>query len=405
MSYRETIDWLYSLQTLGIKLGLENMQRLIAVLGLEKNHATVFHVAGTNGKGSTCAMIDSICRASGRRSGFFSSPHLVQYRERIRVDGVMISEADVIRLAGDIRKLAQEWGAHPTFFEVTLGMALLYFRENEVDAIVLETGMGGRLDATNAVASDVCVVTPIGLDHQQWLGSTLGEIAGEKAGIFKKGVPVVSAPQDAEAAVVLIAKAAAAGAPLTFATEAWEKSPVALTGAHQKWNAACAVAAIRASRIGDGQIERGLLETHWPGRFQRITLSAETEIVLDGAHNEAGLHVLIAAWRAEFGNAPVPVVVGIAESKNTAAMLAMLCPLASELILARFESPRASDPHALKRALPANAPSARVCESVPAMLELLRTESPPRALIAGSLFLIGETLGLLDAENFEASAQ
>src|SRR5205823_14491966 len=198
---------LYGLQRFGIKLGLENIRRLLdeccssvcvkrpAFAAASASAPKVIHVAGTNGKGSVCAMIDSICRVQGYRTGLFTSPHLVTFRERIRVNGEMISEDAVADGLTIIRNLVADWDPHPTFFEVTTALALKHFSEARIDVVVLETGLGGRLDATNAVQSDVSVITPIGLDHEEWLGNTLAQIAGEKAGIIKPGMPVVSAPQ------------------------------------------------------------------------------------------------------------------------------------------------------------------------------------------------------------------
>src|SRR5262245_29630575 len=212
MTYKQALTWLYSLQRFGIKLGLENTRRLLdeCCIGGRRgerpmsNAASastpkVIHVAGTNGKGSVCAMIDSICRLQGYRTGLFISPHLVTFRERIRVNGEMISEDAVAEGLKTIRDLIADWDPHPTFFEVTTALALKHFGDAKIDIAILETGLGGRLDATNAVQTDVSVITPISLDHEKWLGHTLAEIAAEKAGIIKPGVPVVSAPQQPQA--------------------------------------------------------------------------------------------------------------------------------------------------------------------------------------------------------------
>jgi dihydrofolate synthase/folylpolyglutamate synthase len=231
LNYKQALAWLYSLQRFGIKLGLENIRRLLDELSRSGGFQTavgdleialpckVIHVAGTNGKGSVCAMIDSICRAQGYRTGLFISPHLVTFRERIRINGEMISETAVADGLTMIRALIADWEPHPTFFEVTTALALKHFRDAKIDVAILETGLGGRLDATNAVQSDVSVITPIGLDHEEWLGHTLAEIAGEKAGIIKPGVAVVSAPQRPEAEHVIRARAAECGAPLQSINE------------------------------------------------------------------------------------------------------------------------------------------------------------------------------------------
>jgi dihydrofolate synthase/folylpolyglutamate synthase len=172
LTYKEALAWLYSLQRFGIKLGLENIRRLLAELDVDFRGTRVIHVAGTNGKGSVCAMIDSICRAQGYRTGLFTSPHLITFRERIRLNGEMISEDAVTNGLITIRNLVTGWDPHPTFFEVTTALALKYFSEAQIDLAILETGIGGRLDATNAIQSDVSVITPIDFDHEQWLGNT-----------------------------------------------------------------------------------------------------------------------------------------------------------------------------------------------------------------------------------------
>ncbi|MFL6539832.1 MAG: bifunctional folylpolyglutamate synthase/dihydrofolate synthase, partial [Chthoniobacterales bacterium] len=191
MNYREALAWLYGTQLFGIKLGLDSIRRLVAELDVPAPEQRIIHVAGTNGKGSVCAMTDSILRAAGYRSGLFTSPHLVTFRERIQVNGEMISEDEVAAGLTTIRELIREWDPHPTFFEIVTALALRHFKRSACDVFVLETGMGGRLDATNVVTPVVSVITPIDYDHQKWLGHSLGEIAAEKAGIIKPGVPVV----------------------------------------------------------------------------------------------------------------------------------------------------------------------------------------------------------------------
>ena len=250
INYREALAWLYSLQRFGIKLGLENTQRLLdqccsgvcvkrpALAAASASTPKVIHVAGTNGKGSVCAMIDSICRAQGYRTGLFTSPHLVTFRERIRLNGEMVSENAVANGLTTIRNLVADWDPHPTFFEVTTALALKCFSEAKLDLVILETGIGGRLDATNAIQSDVSVITRIDFDHEEWLGNTLAEIASEKAGIIKPRIPVVCAPQRPESEKVIRARAADCEAPLEFVTDSYDDSPIALPGDHQKQNAA-----------------------------------------------------------------------------------------------------------------------------------------------------------------------
>ena len=237
MNYQEALAWLYQTQRFGIKLGLENIQRLLSILQVPAMKQRIIHVAGTNGKGSVCAMIDAISRAEGYRTGLFTSPHLVTFRERIQVDGEMITEEKVAEGLTAIRQLIRAWDPHPTFFEITTALALVHFKERGCEVVALETGLGGRLDATNAVEPVVSVITPIGYDHQAWLGNSLEEIAGEKAGIIKARIPVVSAVQEPAAEKIIRARAADCDAPLQVIDESFTTSPVALAGAQQKQNA------------------------------------------------------------------------------------------------------------------------------------------------------------------------
>ena len=240
-------------------------------------HATkVIHVAGTNGKGSTCAMIDSIARACGTRCGLFTSPHLIDFRERIKVSGQEIPEDACASMLTELRDICERMETHPTFFEITVALAMRWFRDRECELVVLETGMGGRLDATTAVPADVCVITPIGLDHTQWLGDTLEAIAAEKAGIFVPGKAGISAPQESAARFVLEKEANEARSPLEFIEEPLLGYPIALPGEHQKWNAALAVAAAAPRRVATHLGHRPLwlgerllaraLRNHPPGR-------------------------------------------------------------------------------------------------------------------------------------------
>ncbi|MEN8867010.1 MAG: Mur ligase family protein, partial [Akkermansiaceae bacterium] len=248
MNYREAIDWLYSTQLFGIKLGLEAPRRLLREFLAFPAHTTkVIHVAGTNGKGSTCAMIDSLGRGLALRTGLFTSPHLIDYRERIRVSGAEITEERCAQLLTELRHLVADWDPHPTFFELTLALAMRHFRESGCELIALETGMGGRLDATTAVPADVCVITPIALDHTQWLGDTLTKIAGEKAGIAVKGKPLLSAKQPPEAQIEIERYANQTQAPLEFVTQPLLGYPIALAGEHQRHNASLACEAMVAA--------------------------------------------------------------------------------------------------------------------------------------------------------------
>jgi dihydrofolate synthase/folylpolyglutamate synthase len=418
VNYREALAWLYSLQRFGIKLGLENIRRLLAELSRKGNLQIalggleaaapwkVIHVAGTNGKGSVCAMIDSIGRAQGYRTGLFTSPHLVTFRERIRINGRMISQDAVASGLTLIRNLAADWDPHPTFFEVTTALALKYFSEVKVDIFILETGLGGRLDATNAVQADVSVITPIDFDHEKWLGNTLAKIASEKAGIIKPGIPVVCAPQPAEAEKVIRARAAECRAPLHIVVRSYEDTPIALIGSHQKQNAALAVAALRAAKldIGEKSIARGLTTLDFPARFQRW----DKRTIIDGAHNPAAARMLADTWREIFSDQRATLVLAVLSDKNLCCICEALSPIATFVLLPKIRSERAAPPEALAKALASITPSLHhsITPSVGEALDVARAKANP-ILITGSLHFAGEVLAHLRGEPaaFEECAQ
>jgi dihydrofolate synthase/folylpolyglutamate synthase len=415
LNYQEALGWLYSLQRFGIKLGLENIRQLLdeccsgVRCGERQASASAFkvlHVAGTNGKGSTCAMIDSICRAQGYHTGLFISPHLVTFRERIRVDGEMISEKDVADGLTIIRDLIEDWNPHPTFFEVITALALRHFSEAQVGVVALETGLGGRLDATNTVQSDVSVITPIGLDHEEWLGYTLAEIAGEKAGIIKPSVPVVSAAQQPEAEEVIRARAAECGSPLQFINETYDRSPVGLRGQHQKQNAAIAIAAIRAANIelNEKAVVRGLASIEWPARFQKW----DKRTIIDGAHNPSAARILARTWREVFGDQKATLVLAILSDKDLRGVCKQLAPIAASVLLPKIRSERAAQPEELTKLFSDIAPSLphSITSNVADALMLARANPNP-ILITGSLHFAGEVLAHLRSEPaaFEECAQ
>ncbi len=396
-SYREALAWLFATQRFGIKLGLENTHRLLAALDLPRPNERIIHVAGTNGKGSVCALLDAVCRAAGYRTALFTSPHLITFRERIQVDGEMISEEDVTRGLTKIRELVAAWEPHPTFFEITTALALDYFRERKAEIVILETGMGGRLDATNAVQPIVSVLTPIDLDHQKWLGATLPEIAREKAGIIKPGVPVVSALQPPEAERVIRDRAAELGAPLDFVRQPLLRLPVALGGTHQKENAALALSALHTAEIevNEEAIARGLATAVWPARFQRW----ETRTIIDGAHNPAGARILAQTWRETFGDQQATVILAVLEEKDVAEICRALAPIARRWLLPAICSARALRPGELRLTIRDQAPEApaAVFDSFGEAWEEAERDAAP-ILIAGSLHFAGEALAFLSGQ-------
>lgn len=397
MNYREALGWLYGTQRFGIKLGLENSRRLLHALDAPSPSQRILHVAGTNGKGSVCAMLDSICRAAGHLTGLFTSPHLITFRERIRVGGFLIDEQAVADGLTRIRELTRTWEPHPTFFEITTALALDFFRRQNTEIVVLETGMGGRLDATNAVAPVVSVITPIDFDHQMWLGHTLAEIAAEKAGIIKCGTPVVSAIQQGEVAEVLIARAAELHSSLEFIAAPAKPRAVALSGAHQQENAALALAALQAAQVATTpeSIDAGLRTVTWPARFQFWN----EQVVIDGAHNPAGARVLAETWRQQFGDRRATLILGVLKEKDVEVICATLAPLARRVFLPRLRAARAEKPEELAAILDRIIPDlpVEITADVSEAIERSRMLPDP-VLVAGSLHFAGEALAILEGK-------
>ncbi|MDQ3115945.1 MAG: bifunctional folylpolyglutamate synthase/dihydrofolate synthase [Verrucomicrobiota bacterium] len=396
-SYQEALAWLFGTQRFGIKLGLENTERLLAALDLPGPDERIIHVAGTNGKGSVCALLDSVCRAAGYRTALFTSPHLVTFRERIQVNGEMISEESVTRGLTRIRELVAAWDPHPTFFEITTALALDHFRELKAEIVILETGMGGRLDATNAVQPVVSVITPIDFDHQKWLGASLTEIAREKAGIIKPGVPVVSALQPPEAEAVIRERAAEVGGPLDFVRQPLQRLPVALGGTHQKQNAGLALSALHTAEIAvkEEAIARGLATVVWPARFQRW----DERTIIDGAHNPAGARILAQTWQEHFGEQQATVILAVLEEKDVTGICRALAPIARRWLLPAIRSARALRPEELRLTIQEQVPAA------PAAMFNSFAEAWPEAqqdaapiLITGSLHFAGEALAFLSGQ-------
>lgn len=403
MNYRDSLAWLFGTQSFGIKLGLENTQRLLEACGQPQDHLRFLHVAGTNGKGSTCVMMDSVLRAAGHRTALYTSPHLVDFRERVRVDGQMIPESSTAEGLTLLRDASDGWEQAPTFFELATVLAAWWFAREEAEFVVWETGMGGRLDATNAVTPLVSVIMPVGLDHQAWLGETITLIAAEKAGIIKPGVPVISAPQADEVRAVLEAKAVEVGVQIGFVSAPWEAGPVGLAGAHQRWNAAVALAALRAAgvEVGEEAVRSGLAKVKWPGRFQR----AGAALVVDGAHNPPATAVLVATWREVFGHVKARLVFGVLSDKDASALLHLLRTIADEVWLVPVAGARGTSVDELRPIAEAAGFPAVYTSTLEEVLAKERQDSTP-VLVTGSLFLVGEVLALLEgAPKPVASAQ
>jgi len=414
MTYREAVARILALrggEVAGMRPGLERIQALLDAIGNPERGFRIVQVGGTNGKGSISAMLASILRAAGHRVGLYTSPHLCDFRERIRVNGRLISEADVVDGVEAIGTLVSRLDA--TMFEATTALGLDHFAREGVEVAVLEVGMGGRLDATTVGEPVVEIVSRIDYDHQAYLGNTLTEIAAEKAAIIRSGV-AFAARQEPEVEEVLRRRAALAGIPLwlegrdlhagsksftldgqrlNLAGPGWQMEDVLcpLLGVFQPANAVLAVAAARHLGADDEAIRRGLGSVRWRGRFQ--ILGRDPIVILDGAHNPGGARALAASLATYFPGQPLTLVIGIFADKDQAGILAALAPLASRIVLTAYESPRAARPSSLRAALP---PSGARVETAASLREALRLAlAEPRApviCIAGSLRLVGEAL-------------
>lgn len=405
MTYAEAIQFLYSLRLFGAKFGLENTFKLAELAGNPQKQLRFIHVAGTNGKGSTCAMLESIYRANGLRVGLFTSPHLVSFRERIQLNRKLIGESEVVRWVEELKPLLQQFpeDRHPTFFEVVTLMALKHFAEQKCDLVIWETGLGGRLDATNIVTPLASVITNIGIDHAEWLGETVEKIAAEKAGIIKPGVPIVTGATAGHGLEVIEATAREKRAPFVGVQTAGsllDSIQLPLHGPHQRINAALALAAVEAVGetipVSEAAMRSGLSTVDWPGRMHRVETKAGQTILLDGAHNPDGAEALRVALEEEFPHSKPAMIFGVFRDKDSSSMCRSLAPLAGRILLTPVHSERTEDPTKLVAVCrESNASAAiEVCGSLKEAVE--KTRAASFVVIAGSLYLVGEAMELLN---------
>ena len=432
MNFDESVSYLFSLghETTAIKLGLENVTRLLERLGRPQDFFPSVQIAGTNGKGSAAAMLESICRAAGLRAGLYTSPHLVSVTERVRVGGREISRDEFARHATRVRESAEqvgrESGARPTFFEQVTAVALSAFAEEKVEIAILETGLGGRLDATTAAGARWVAVTPVALDHQEYLGDTLAEIAAEKAAVIRPGTRAVVAPQEPEAQEVILRRCRECDVEPHFATAETEVEEVgedgrlrvrlrtardeyagvrlALRGRHQLTNAAVAVAlaellAEEGFVITRGHVIKGLETAEHAGRLE-LDERQRPAVLYDGAHNTAGARAL-RAYLDEFAPEGVTLVFGAMRDKELEEIGRILFPAARHLLLTSPVSPRAATVEQLLRAVPVP-PSSSTIALAPSSrdaMTIARTHTPPEGLVCvtGSLYLVGEVKAQLES--------
>ena len=407
----DPLSYLFSLEHFGIKFGLENITAIVERLGRPDRTFKSVHVAGTNGKGSVTAMVDAALRAAGHRTARYTSPHLTDLSERFVIGGRPVAHDTLVCAVATVRDVVESLrfdgtlGVQPTFFEVTTAVAFELFRRAEVEIAVLEVGLGGRLDATNIVSPVVTAITSIALDHQLYLGSTLAEIAFEKAGIIKAGVPVVVGPVDPESLSVIARVANERGATLIRATPADAAAfTLGLHGDHQRANAGVAVRLLeqltaRGVGVPSDAVARGLADPEWPGRLDQRRLPDGRELLLDAAHNPAGAAALASYLTAESQRRPL--VFAAMRDKDIDGMFRILLPAIGAAVMTRASNPRSADPGML-------ADSARtIAPALPIAIEPSSTDAlaaawrmSPRIVVAGSIFLLGDVMRQLGLHSY-----
>ena len=453
MTYDHAISQLYrlghELSGTSQKFDLTYVRVLLAALGNPERSFKSALIAGTNGKGSTAATLASILTAAGHRTGLYTSPHLVRINERIRVDGQEIANHDFARVYDRVEAAAQTLVAagqvpwHPSFFEVLTAMAFQHFADSRVQLAVLEVGMGGRLDASNVVDPLVSIITDISLDHQKYLGNTITEIAGEKAGIIRQNGVVVTLPQHPEANAVIGNTVIERGARMVSAAQyvppvspgapglrANTKYPLdvmgeqitvesPLAGRHQLRNAALAIAAAEelnrtGIRVAARDIERGIRETRWPGRFQVIPATAlHPELVLDGAHNPAGAWALRSTLSERYPDRPITMVFGVMRDKDMREVAEILFPIAQRVIVTHSNNPRSASAEEIRAAASRITTDILEEDSVEGALQRARefaerdsrrepTSLKPLVVIAGSIYIVGGALAAVESARESA---
>src|SRR5712692_2329970 len=421
MPYPDAVRYLYSLgnEVKTARLGLERIEVLRERLGYPERAFRSVHIAGTNGKGSTAAMIEAGLRAAGFRTGLYTSPHLVRINERIRVSGCEITDTEFGAAFEEVQRAVEqllaagtlEW--HPTFFEFVTAMAFCHFRSAGVEHAVVEVGLGGRLDATNVLRPQVAVITPIDFDHEALLGKAAASISAEKAGILKEGAAAVFAPQRPEVMEVLEARARELGITAIYAGRDWQAQNVrhkdgyyrfealtitgreivaelSLAGEHQVTNALTAVAALDVIGLTAKAIEQGLREARWPGRLEKV--SEAPLVLLDGAHNPAGARALARFLQQHYPRRRVWLIFAAMRDKAVEEVAGILFPLAHEVLLSRVLQPRALSPQALHSIVAHLHSRIRVTENLSEALAAARSAASRTdiILVTGSLYLVGE---------------
>ncbi len=391
MNYQQVLTYLDSLQPKTFRLELGPLSEACHILRRPQDAFQTVHISGTNGKGSTAAFLERILRSSGYRVGLLTSPHLIDVRERIRINGEMLDRDRFVEVITQLRdELPDE--RMLSYFEIITLASFIVFRDQGVDVAVIETGLGGRLDATNVVSPKVAVITPISEDHTHHLGRTLTEIAREKSGIIKRGVPTVVAYQPPDVMEVIRRTCNDVGSPLCLATPDEIASPLGLAGEHQRQNAACAVEAahlLGQSGMHIEGIEAALAATQWPGRLETVQL--KPHVILDAAHNVAGAESLATYVRKEFQREKAVLLLGVLADKDVAGIIRPLAPLFREVVCVEAPSNRTASPKDLAAAARSSGTKITIAKDVlTALAETIATLAEDDALVvSGSLTVVG----------------
>ena len=423
-TYQDAVKYLYGLQKYGIKFGLSKTENLLKAFGSPHDGQAYVHIAGTNGKGSVAAFIGSILKEAGLKVGFYSSPHLVRFTERFRINGEEMRQDTAAELIDELRRafVPEE---PPTFFEATTAMALIYFAREKTDLAIMEVGMGGRLDATNVITPMVCGITNVSMEHQEFLGNRLVDITHEKGGIIKKGVDVVTAASRPAVIKTLETIATERGAPfwrvgkdIRYRTTASGLSyrglrlrvkgiRLGLQGILQARNAALALGIIerlgeKGVVVSEGEIRKGLKKTVWTGRMQVVR--THPTILLDGAHNPGALRMLARSIRADFKYRRLILVMGVMADKAIGEMMRIIVPLADYVICTRPRYSRAADPETLMaKAAPLGKPGETVPVLTDALSRAIESADPQDLIVVcGSLFTVGEALTYFDPVTYRS---
>ncbi len=423
MNYREFSDWMFNLERFGIKLGLDNVTEFLGRMGNPHHDFKTVHVTGTNGKGSVCAYVSEVLRVHGLKVGLYTSPHLVDFRERIVIDDEEISEEDVLRLGLPLKDAMERMQAEDrekqlTFFEFTTGLAFKYFSEKKADIVVTEVGMGGRLDATNVISPEVAAITRIGLEHTNYLGNTIQDIAREKAGIIKNGARVVTCERGADALSVIETVCKKKGASLRKIGRDFDITSVKesldgttfdyrgrrdilrlkthLLGGYQAENAAGAVAIIeelgdRGIRVTEDEIRKGLLSTRWPGRLDIV--SREPLIILDGSHNPDGVSATVKVLK-DLRVVPLTYVIGCMDDKDARGIVRAIAPTASAIYCtqSRYKRALAADKLCSIVDEEFHGPHEVVPKSEEALEKAIASFKGKGVCVIGSLYVVGEAI-------------